>query len=63
MDDYEALYKRTWHIQHKVAHLALNLAIQAGSKRIPMPERDRLKKIAGKMFELAKMKIEPPEGL
>lgn len=58
--DYEELYKKTWFIQHKIAHLALNLTVRAGSKKIPAPERDRLKKIADKMFDLAKMHIDPP---
>lgn len=54
----ELLYKRARHIQHKVSHLAINLTILAANKRIPIPERDRVKRIADKMFDLAMMKLE-----
>ena len=54
----EWLYKRAWHIQHKIAHLAINLTFLAANKRIPMPERARVKRIADKLFDLAKMKLE-----
>jgi hypothetical protein len=63
MDDkYAALYKRAWHIQHKVAHLAINLTLLANSKAIPAPERNRLKRITDHMWELALMKLESPDG-
>jgi len=61
MDDYAKLYKRAWHIQHKIAHLAINLTFLNSGNRIPMPERDRLEKIIDKMWKLALMKIEAPE--
>ena len=61
MDDYVKLYKRTWHIQHKIAHLALNLTLLNAGNKIPMPERDRVKRIIDQMWKLALMKIEEPE--
>jgi hypothetical protein len=61
MEDYTALWKRGKHIQHKISHLAINLTILAGRNQIPAPERERMKKIADKMFKLAMMQLEPPK--
>jgi len=53
MQDYDDLLKRARYIQHKVSHLALNLAIMSGK-----PNQKRIQRIVDALFELAKMPLE-----
>lgn len=51
------LYKKAWYIQHKVAHLAMNIMVLSGNKEIPLTYRKRLRRISESMFDLAKINL------
>jgi len=53
MNDYARLFQRAHHIQHKIAHLAVNLTEQGTSIT-----QKKLDKIIDQMIDLAKLPIE-----